>query len=344
LTRLILALSLVLVAAPAFAQPDDVSSRGQRGEREEQDERDLERWSSRHGHDGVHLRVLHDYYLRAGATATEPIVVLGGSATIDGRADDDVVVIGGTLRLGPKAVVAGDVVAIGGEAIIDPGAQVRGKIDEAVVLWPDFDLGFGWLGLTGVWWPMAAFGATVLRLGLVLIVSLLLTVVAPGWIRSMAIGASSALSTGLLGVAAEVLFVPALLAVVIALVISILGIPLLGAIPFLLAAGALAWAGGFAAVAVCLGARLRGASARTSSSPVADLLTGFVALTALTVIAHIISLGSGWVSPGGWMIRAAGLTIEYVAWTIGLGAAISSFFVRRPAMPPPPPVPSLSAS
>ncbi len=76
----------------------------------------------------------------------------------------------------------------------------------------------------------------------------------------MGVRASSALSSGLLGAAAEILFVPALIAVVIGLTVSIVGIPLLGAIPFALVLGALAWTGGFAAVAACLGARLRGSS------------------------------------------------------------------------------------
>ena len=79
----------------------------------------------------------------------------------------------------------------------------------------------------------------------------------------MGVRASSALSSGLLGAVAEILFVPALIAVVIGLAISIVGIPLLGAIPFALALGALAWTGGFAAVAACLGARLRGSSIET---------------------------------------------------------------------------------
>jgi len=340
LTRLILALSLVLAAAPAFAQAEDDGT--YRGRRAERLERRWERWSNGRDRDGVHLRVLRDYNLRAGATATEPIVIIGGSATIDGTTDDDVVVIGGTLRVGPKAVIGGNVVTVGGEAIIDPSAQVRGKVDEAVVVWPDFDVDFGWLRYTQGWWPVAVFGATLFRLGLVLIVSLLLTVVAPGWIRSMAARASSVLSAGLLGAAVEVLFVPALLAVVVGLLISIVGIPLLGAIPFVLAAGALVWVGGFAAVAVCLGARLRGGSVSTSSSPVADLMIGFVALTSFTMIAHFMSIGPGWTGPMGWIVGAAGVAIEYVAWTIGLGAALSSLAVRRPVMPPRVPAPLAS--
>jgi hypothetical protein len=182
----------------------------------------------------------------------------------------------------------------------------------------------------------------VLRLSLVLVISLLLAVVAPGWVRSMGVRASSALSSGLLGAVAEILFVPALIAVVIGLAISIVGIPLLGAIPFALALGALAWTGGFAAVAACLGARLRGSSIERSSSLVTDLLIGFIVISGLTIVAHVISVGPGWMTPLGWMTRAAGIAVEYVAWTIGLGAALSGRFVRPRATPPPMPAPSVS--
>lgn len=357
--RLILALALVLSAAPAFAQAEadwtdqdrreDARRRRQdareeaREGREEQREARREQWERwrRQGRDGVHFRMLRDYYLAAGATASEPIVVVGADATVDGRAEDDVVVIGGTLRLGPKAIVDGDVVTVGGEAVIDPAATVRGKVDTAVVVWPEVEWGIGWpIWNWRGWWPFAALSATVLRLSLVLIVSLLLALLAPGWIRSMGIRASSAFSSGLLGAAAEILFIPVLIAVVIVLVISIVGIPLLGAIPLALALGGLAWTGGFAAVAACLGARLRGSSIAASSSLVADLLTGFVAIAALTMVAHVISLGPGWMTPLGWMTQAAGMAIEYVAWTIGLGAALSGRLVRSNGMSPPMPAQS----
>jgi hypothetical protein len=381
LTRLILVLSVLLSAAPALAQTDDWTTQDRREQarqrrqeareearerREERRRERQERWNERRerweewrrqGRDGVHLRMLRDYHLGADATAAEPIVILGGNATIDGHADDDVVVIGGRLRIGPKAVIGGDVVTVGGKADIDPAATIRGEIDETVVNVPDFDFDLGWPawswggwsggnrwgGGLGNWWPFAALSATVFRLGLIFVISLLLTVVAPNWIRSMGIRASSVFSSGLLGAAVEVLFVPALLAVVIGLVISIVGIPLLGAVPFVLAAGALAWTGGFAAVAVTLGARLRGTSVAISSSLVADLLVGFIAIAGLTLVAHFISLGGGWLTPFGWMTRAGGMAVEYVAWTIGLGAAISSLFVRAPMMPPPVPATSVSS-
>ena len=167
-TRLIIALTLVLSAAPAFAQAEadwtvqeqreaarqhreDARVR-RREARQEARERiqdwrearreDWERWR-RDGHDGVHFRMLRSYYLGADATAREPIVVVGGDATIDGHADDDVVVIGGTLRLGPHAVVGGDVVTVGGDAVIDPAATVRGSVDTTAVTLPNIDWDFG---------------------------------------------------------------------------------------------------------------------------------------------------------------------------------------------------------
>jgi len=371
-TRLIFALALALSAAPAFAQAEadwtaqdrreDARQRREEARQRRQEARDdarerreewtearreqWERWR-REGRDGVHFRMLRNYYLAADATAHEPIVVFGGDATIDGHTDDDVVVIGGTLRLGPTAVVDGDVVTVGGDAVIDPAARVRGTVDTAVVDVPHVDWGVGWpvwresgWNWSG-WWPLAALSATVLRLTLVLIVSLLLTVVAPDWVRSMGVRASSALSSGLLGAVAEILFVPALVAVVVVLAISIVGIPLLGAIPFALALAALAWTGGFAAVAVCLGAWLRGSSVATSTSLVTDLMVGFIAISGLTIVAHVISVGPGWMTPLGWMTRAAGMALEYVAWTIGLGAALSGRFVR-PRATPPMPAPSVT--
>jgi hypothetical protein len=313
--RAILAAILLLTAGPALAQSD-------------------EDWSSRTHHDGVHLRILNNYELAATATAREPIVVIGGSATINGRAEDDVVVLGGTLRLGPTAVVRGDVVAVGGEAIIDPAAQISGEITRTVMMGPDWDLGgMGWL--TDGWWAAFAFGATLLRLGIVLVIAMLLTVVAPGWINSIAQRASSMpLGSAAIGVAGQVLFVPGLIAVTVALVMSVIGILLLVAYPFVLGAAALLWVAGYAAVAANLGSRLRGREAGVSGAPILDLLIGFALISAVTVLAHSVALGSG-PGPLMWILRGTGWLIEWMAWTMGLGAALAALFGgRQPVTPP----------
>ena len=299
--------------------------------REERRER-IERMRDRFNGDGVHLRILRSYTLAEGDTSNEPIVVIGGSARIDGRVDDDVVVIGGGLHLGPKGVVAGNAVTIGGAVTLDPGASVQGSIDEAVIPWPAVTFHPDWIG--DGWWAGLAFWASVVRLSLTMGAAVLLMLVAPGWIGS--ISGRSAGASILTGLAAEVLFVPALVVLIVMLTVSIIGIPLLAGIPLLLAGFAILWVAGFTGIAVRLGRLLRGRSAMPRPR-VSDFLIGYVIIIAITVLAQMTALGLGWLSPVTWPMRSAGLLVEYVAWTIGLGAAVMSLFGTRRVVPPPVP-------
>jgi hypothetical protein len=299
-----------------------------RAERRERMERFRERFTS----EGVHLRVFRSYTLAEGETSSEPIVVIGGSAQIDGHVQDNVVVIGGGLHLGPKAVVDGNAVSVLGDITLDPGATVQGSIDEAAVPWPGITFDPDW---NSGWWTGLAFWGSVVRLFFTMAIAMMLTLLAPGWIGSI-----SDRSTGasiLAGLAVEVLFVPALVILMIALTVSIVGIPLLAAIPFLLAAFAFVWVAGFTGVAVRVGRALRGRGPMMEPS-VWDCLTGYIVIVGVTVIAQAMALSLGWLSPMTWPMRSAGLLVEYVAWTIGLGAAVISLFTSRRIVPPPVPV------
>ena len=70
------------------------------------------------------VRVGSDYTLPAGDQVDEVVVVMG-TATIDGRVDGDLVVVLGEARLGPTAVVEGDVVVVGGSLVVQSGAAAR---------------------------------------------------------------------------------------------------------------------------------------------------------------------------------------------------------------------------
>lgn len=290
-----------------------------------------ERWERmEHGFDGVHLRFLRSYTLAEGETSAEPIVVIGGSARIDGRVDDDVVVVGGGLRLGPKAVIQGNAVTVGGAVTLEPGASVQGTIDEAV-LWPGITVDPNWSD----WWPTVTFWGSVFRLSFTMLIAVLLTLVAPGWIDN--ISSRSAGASILTGLAVEVLFVPVLAIVTVMLIVSIIGIPLLATIPFVLAALALLWVAGFTGVAVRIGRALRRGGDATRAS-VMDFLIGYAIIIGITVLAQLMAYGLGWLSPVTWPMRSAGLLVEFVAWTIGLGAAVTSLFTGRRIVPPPVPV------
>jgi hypothetical protein len=282
------------------------------------------------GFDGVHLRVLRSYTLAEGETSAEPVVVIGGSARIDGRVEDDVVVVGGGLHLGPKAFIQGDVVTVGGSVTREAGATVQGTTDEAV-FWPGVSFDPDW----SAWWPTLSFWGLILRLSFTMVVAMLLTFVAPGWISN--ISNRSAGASAVTGLAVEVLFVPVLIIVTVMLIVSIIGIPLLAAIPFVLAALALLWVAGFTGVAVRIGRALRGGGDARRAS-VLDFLIGYAVIVGLTVLGHVMAYALGWLSPASWPVRSFGLLVEYVAWTIGLGAAVTSVFTQRRVMPPPVPI------
>ncbi len=302
--------------------------------REAREQRRAERWN-RPDHDGVHLRVLRDYRLPEGETANEPIIVIGGSATIDGRATDDVVAVGGSIRVGRTGVVLGDAVSVGGDTVVEPGGRVAGDVSRARAGWPD--VAVGWPGLSRGWWAAAALAVSVVRLAALLAAVLLLAWLAPAFVRRVGLRAGMApWSSVATGVAAEVLFVPALVCVAIAMLVSIVGIPLLGALPLLVAAAAGVAVAGFAGVAARLGARLRGREVATSASTAGDVAAGTLLLVAVVLGARLAALGPEWLWPLRAVLRSVAVLTELAMWTVGLGAVIQTLLDRwRPAPPIP---------
>jgi hypothetical protein len=312
--------------------------------------REQERLERRSDNDeGAHILLGQDYHLAEGSTTTEKVVVLGGSATIDGHAEDDVVVVGGSIRLGPKSVVDGDVAVVGGELDRDSTAQVDGEVHVAHVSMPWFG-GWEWPGIMPavdrIWWEGAALAFTIGRFVLVLLISSILVVVSPRWTTGIAarLVAGPGVSA-ISGFAGEILFGPALICVAVALIITIVGIPLLAALPLLVAGFALTWVAGYAAVAGLLGARLRGADWYVQGIRPVDVLIGSCILSGITIAGQVLMLSPGWLAPFALSVRGTGWLIEYIGWTIGLGAALLAW-LRPTGFNPgsvPPAVPPLPA-
>lgn len=301
------------------------------------DDRPARRWNrARHG---ARIRLGENIVVAEDETTTDALVAIAGSITIDGRAESDVVAVGGSVRLGPKAVVRGDVTAVGGRVTSQAGAEVRGRINEItfphagtwrgpIVEWRGIDWGIGrWLALAG----------TMLRAGVILFLVALIAGIARAPAEAAGRRVAAAPWAALfVGVGVQVLFVPAMVALVAALLISIVGIPLLVLVPFVMF-GALALAFvGFAAVAMRVGSIV--APRMESPGAVAPALLGALVLMGVTLVARAIALAPG---PFGWLAvstGALGFAIEYIAWTIGLGAAAIALFEwrRQPGVPPVP--------
>ena len=330
MARLLAGLMLLLVVAPVFGQP-----------------RDWEEADHRHRGDGARILIFRDYHLEAGQTVRGPVVVFGGAATIDGHADDDVVVLGGRVRVGPKAIIDGDLVAMGGDVIVDPQARIYGDINETVVRFPDFD--GRWGPASQRWVAGVALAATMLRLLVVVVVALALALAAPDWVRRISWRAADGpASSAAIGLACQIGFVPALVFLVVTLAVTIVGIPLIGLVPFLIAAAAVAGTAGFTAVAARIGARLRGTTVESSNALAVDVLLGFAAVSVVTVAAQVGAFSPRWGGPMTWGMSGIGFLVEYLVWTIGIGAACATLVSRwngpaAAAVVPPPMPPSPAA-
>jgi hypothetical protein len=272
---------------------------------------------------------------------TDPVVAIGGSVHVLGHVEDDVVAVGGSVHLGPKAVVDGSVTAIGGRVEQERGAEVRGEVQEIGFAGPlrfgsdhVWDVGHeifsGWFRLFG----------TILRIALVLLLALVIAIAAPRPVERIAKKAGDELGKSVLvGLVAQAFFVPALIVTIVVLAISIIGIPLLLLVPFALVAVLFGVLMGFSAVAMRVGVWAAG----PNRGPFVSVAVGVVVICAGTFVARLFWLLPGPFAPLAILVSIVGIFVEYVAWTVGLGALLlTRFGTRGPAEPQPvyvPPVP-----
>ena len=288
--------------------------------------------------------------------------VLGGSANIEGVVEGDVTAVGGTVRLESGSWVHGDVTSVGGRVYREDGARVDGEVEQVPL---SADLRFGpwtnwkhwrhygdygkfefapWGWLTGLGWKLFK----VLFLAALAWVSLLL---ARGPIDRMERRIEAEpWKTGLVGLLAQVLFVPAVIMLTVFLAISIVGIPLLLLLPFLLLAVLVVGWLGLVAVAGRVGSWAEGRFGWTLGSPFWVVLVGFVLLASLSLVGQILDFG---VAPMRFLAALFGFfgaIVGFAAWTIACGAAVLTRFGTAESwsraesftapLPPLPPLPT----
>ncbi len=261
------------------------------------------------------------------------VVAIGGSADIDGEVTREVTVIGGSLNLGPEAVVRGDVAVIGGSLNRAPGARIYGKVDE---------VGFGaeaqsvqWFGRDfSFWTPLSRMGGlvgTLLRVTLLILSALVVVALGRRFVEVIADrAATEPLRSGLAGLLTEVLFVPLLVITIVVLAVSIIGIPLLLLVPFGMVLAVVLMLVGFTGVACHVG-RLVSDRFGITRDPYASVALGVLVIVGITLVARLIALAGGLVF--GMIVAgplsAVGYLAEYVAWTMGIGAAVLSWLSTR---------------
>lgn len=304
------------------------------------------REAARVHHGGARIRIGGDVVVGKDEAVNDVVVILG-SARVEGLVESSVVAVGGSVVLGPTARVRGEVTSIGGRIDRDPGAVVEGESNEIGFSGPHF----GPLFHARPWrewrWFVAPFDGgprgtvdlltTLVRLGLAALFAAIVTAVAPGAVRRVSDrAAAEPWRAGLVGLAAELLFVPLLVLTVAVLAISIIGIPLLLLVPFGLIVVGLAFVLGLAGAGRALGTWVARRAGGAAPGMLTSLVIGLAVIWALTVVARFAGLVGPPVGLFVAILLVAGFLIEYVAWTVGLGAVILSRFGRRrtsPAVP-----------
>lgn len=256
------------------------------------------------------------------------VAVSGGTVDVRGTVDGDVVVYGGDIVVHAGGVVMGNAIAIDGQLRLD-GGRVAGQSltlaggaqASAAATEPGARSGvLHGVALVGGWLAVLL----VISIGVLTLASDNLAAVADALERHY----GDALVAG---VAGQVAFAPLLVALVVALALSILGILL---VPFAVVAYLVLCAGlvmlGFLATAVVVGRGWRpappGSDRARRASTLRALVVGLLVLLAPWLAAALLA---SWPAAE-WLARGVALAVTWVACTAGLGAGlISRAGIRR---------------
>lgn len=296
---------------------------------------------------GARIGVAKRIVVAADEEVRDAVVSIGAPVRIEGRVRDGVVVVGGDLELASTADVRGDLTVIGGALTIADGAKHAGAIHHTVGLtWPQWSWpSFGWARFepqgAGRWLPLA--GTTARLLVLAVLLAVLAALAGPRLQRIGAAAAAAPVRSGVTGLAIQLLFVPILLLVAIALAVTIIGLPFVAIlVPLAVLTLLGAMVVGFASLAVRLGHAVW-RSPDAAPGTVTAALVGMAILLLPTLVARLAGVGPDGLRWPALTLLALGTAVEYVAWTIGLGAAVRTGFGRWSVVPPPiPPSPPIA--
>jgi len=282
--------------------------------------------------------------VRVDGEVEQDAVSIGGSVRVNGRVGGEVVAVGGSVHLGPDSEVEGDVTSVGGRVERAEGARVGGRVSEVEMSRGGFGPGSWGPGRWG--WERSVsdrmerlgdvFGAVVCLVVLILLVGLV-TVVARGPVERVAAkSARDPWRSLLAGLLIEVLFVPAILL----LIISIVGCLVIPVVVAMLLVGLFL---GIAGVAVTVGRWCEGRFGWQLKGLFVSALVGLTAIHVWTLFATGLDAVSGLLWVPSAILWVFGLALQFVAWTIGLGAVWLTRFGAGPAAPAaaalPPPAP-----
>jgi hypothetical protein len=132
----------------------------------------------------------------------------------------------------------------------------------------------------------------------------------------------------IVGLLAELLFVPVLVITCILLALSIVGIPLLLLMPFVVLFVLCLGLVGFTGVALAVGQWARRRFGLASPGGFADIWLGILIVLLPVLLGRVIALGGFLGGPVSILLVAGGIAVEFLAWATGFGAVLTNGFAR----------------
>ena len=288
----------------------------------------------RHRSGGDRVNIFGDVRVREDERVSGQVVAVLGSVRVDGEVGDQVVAVLGSVELGPKAIVRGDIISVGGRVRRAEGAQVRGGVTEVAlgeVHLPDGAV--PWLSGIGLF-SLGSFGAvprligTTFRLLLLMTLGALAYMVARGTVEQSAERVQdNPVKATFVGLAAGLLIGPVIFITCFVLILTIIGIPLLLLIPFIMAFLVLLALVGFTGTAYAIGqwaSRRFGIGAGTPG--IGSVVVGVVVILLPLMLARVLALGGLLAAPFSFTLGAAAFGLELLVWAAGFGAVLSTTF------------------
>ena len=284
---------------------------------------------------GDRVRIFGDVTVQEDEEITGQVVAVLGSVRINGEVGDEVVAVVGSVDLGPNAVVGGDIVSVGGRVRRSPTAQVRRNVTEVSFSDSNVHVRLPWFDASGPWPFFTSFGAiprligTGLRLVLLLLLTGIAFLVARRGVEASAQRVSdNPVKMTVVGLLAEILVAPVLLLIGLVLAVSIIGIPLLLLLPFVVVLLLLMALVGFAGTAAAIGNSVQRRLIDDGASPYLSVAIGVLVILSPVVIGRLIAL-VGWpATPVAVLLVALGFSVELLAWASGFGAVLTNAFTR----------------